>query len=167
MVRGVFGPSERLAPVFPFLPVDAKAASFKVWDMKVISIRQPWAWLIIHAGKDIENRDWCTNYRGPVAIHASKHVPTPAEISEIELAMKVQIRRLELRYGGIIGTAEITDCVSQHASPWFFEGFGFVLVRPRPVRFHPLAGKLGLFDAPGYVPEYVDQGAPVKVTVVS
>ena len=26
--------------------------------MKALSIRQPWAWLILHAGKDIENRDW-------------------------------------------------------------------------------------------------------------
>ena len=134
--------------------------------MKVISIRQPWAWLIIHAGKDIENRDWCTNFRGPVAIHAAQYVPTQAEISEIELAMKVRIRRFELLYGGLIGTAEITDCVSHHASSWFFGGFGFVLVRPRPVRFHPLAGKLGLFDAPGYVPEYVDQCAPVHATDV-
>jgi hypothetical protein len=134
--------------------------------MRVISIRQPWAWLIIHAGKDIENRDWCTNFRGPVAIQASKYVPTPAEISEIELAMKVRIRRSELQYGGVIGTAEITDCVSHHASPWFFGGYGFVLVRPRPVRFHPLAGKLGIYDVPDYVPEYVDPCEPAKVAVV-
>lgn len=135
--------------------------------MKVISIRQPWAWLIIHAGKDIENRDWCTNFRGPVAIHASKFVPTPAEISKIETSMKVQIRRIELRYGGIIGTAEITDCVSEHASPWFFGGYGFVLVRPRPVKFHPLLGRLGIFEVPGYVPEYVDPHAPIEVEVLS
>lgn len=25
-----------------------------------LSIRQPWAWAILHAGKDIENRDWHT-----------------------------------------------------------------------------------------------------------
>jgi hypothetical protein len=134
--------------------------------MRVISIRQPWAWLIIHAGKDIENRDWCTNFRGPVAIQASNYVPTPAELSEIELAMKVRIRRSELQYGGVIGTAEITDCVSHHASPWFFGGYGFVLVRPRPVRFHPLPGELGIYDAPGYIPEYVDHCEPAKVAVV-
>jgi hypothetical protein len=40
--------------------------------MKALSIRQPWAWLIIHAGKDIENREWRTSFRGPVLIHASK-----------------------------------------------------------------------------------------------
>lgn len=26
--------------------------------MKALSIRQPWAWAILHAGKDVENRDW-------------------------------------------------------------------------------------------------------------
>src|SRR5690348_2447825 len=40
--------------------------------MKALSIRQPWAWLILHAGKDIENRDWSTRFRGQVLIHAAK-----------------------------------------------------------------------------------------------
>ena len=41
--------------------------------MKALSIRQPWAWAILHAGKRVENRDWqgC-HYRGPLLIHASK-----------------------------------------------------------------------------------------------
>ena len=34
--------------------------------MKALSIRQPWSWLILHGGKDIENRSWRTNVRGPV-----------------------------------------------------------------------------------------------------
>ena len=42
--------------------------------MKALSIRQPWAWLILHGGKDIENRDWATRFRGRVLIHASKGV---------------------------------------------------------------------------------------------
>jgi hypothetical protein len=37
--------------------------------MKVISIRQPWAELIVRGKKDIENRTWNTCYRGPLAIH--------------------------------------------------------------------------------------------------
>jgi hypothetical protein len=40
--------------------------------MKALSIRQPWAWLILNAGKDIENRDWPTHFRGRFLIHASK-----------------------------------------------------------------------------------------------
>jgi hypothetical protein len=40
--------------------------------MKVISIRQPWASLIVIGAKDVENRTWPTRYRGPVLIHASQ-----------------------------------------------------------------------------------------------
>jgi hypothetical protein len=40
--------------------------------MKVLSIRQPWAFLIVNGHKNIENRDWLTAYRGPVLIHAGK-----------------------------------------------------------------------------------------------
>lgn len=39
--------------------------------MKVLSIRQPWASLIVKGCKDVENRTWKTDYRGPIAIHAS------------------------------------------------------------------------------------------------
>ncbi len=39
--------------------------------MKTLSLRQPWAWAILHAGKRIENRGWNTHYRGDFLIHAS------------------------------------------------------------------------------------------------
>jgi hypothetical protein len=34
--------------------------------LKAISIRQPWAWLIVNGYKDIENRIWAAKLRGPV-----------------------------------------------------------------------------------------------------
>jgi len=40
--------------------------------MKALSIRQPWAWAIIHAGKDVENRTWKTKMTGEFLVHASK-----------------------------------------------------------------------------------------------
>ena len=40
--------------------------------MKVLSVRQPWAWAIIHGGKDVENRNWYTSFRGTLAIHAER-----------------------------------------------------------------------------------------------
>ena len=40
--------------------------------MLALSIRQPWASLILKAGKDIENRDWPTKFRGRILIHAAK-----------------------------------------------------------------------------------------------
>jgi hypothetical protein len=40
--------------------------------MKALSIIMPWPWLIFHYGKDVENRNWKTDYRGTLLIHASK-----------------------------------------------------------------------------------------------
>ena len=42
--------------------------------MRALSIKQPWASLIVHHGKDIENRTWPTKIRGRIAIHASKRL---------------------------------------------------------------------------------------------
>lgn len=40
--------------------------------MKALSIRQPWASLIVMGIKDIENRTWPTRHRGSVLVHAAK-----------------------------------------------------------------------------------------------
>lgn len=42
--------------------------------MRILTVRQPWAWAIIHGGKDVENRprNIAGGYRGPVAIHAGR-----------------------------------------------------------------------------------------------
>ena len=42
--------------------------------MKALTIRQPWAALIVQGIKTIETRGWNTNYRGPLAIHAGAGV---------------------------------------------------------------------------------------------
>jgi len=41
-------------------------------QMRILTVRQPWAWAIIHGGKDVENRvrNLAGDYRGPIAIHA-------------------------------------------------------------------------------------------------
>lgn len=54
--------------------------------MRVLTVRHPWAWAIIHGGKDVENRvrniaGW---YRGPVAIHvAGKYADPPGMASDV------------------------------------------------------------------------------------
>ncbi len=40
-------------------------------QQKVLSVKNPYAYLIIHGGKDVENRTWQTDYRGRLYIHAS------------------------------------------------------------------------------------------------
>ena len=40
--------------------------------MRILTVRQPWAWAIIHGGKNVENRTQRWSYRGPLAIHAGQ-----------------------------------------------------------------------------------------------
>ncbi len=122
-----------------------------------LSIRQPWAWAICQAGKDIENRDWSTRFRGPVAIHAAKgmtrdeyedFIHTVHAISRIHSfpeGLTVPGAK-ELQRGGIIGTAEIVDCVRRSDSPWYFGRWGFVLANARAIPFIPVKGQLGFFE---------------------
>lgn len=125
--------------------------------VKALSIRQPWAWCIIRAGKDIENRDWPTRYRGAVAIHAAKGMTrdeyedclyTCHDISRLhQFPVGLEMPSFEaLERGGIVGVAEIVDCVSVSESPWFFGRYGFLLRNVEPVPFIPVKGALGFFD---------------------
>ena len=121
--------------------------------MRALSIRQPWAWLIVHGHKDIENRDWSTTHRGPVLIHASKTAAKGAYREQQALVLEqfgIQVPDLDvIERGGVVGIATITDCVSQHSSPWFIPGgFGFVLGARRPLPFTPYKGGLGWFHIP-------------------
>lgn len=116
-----------------------------------LSIRQPWAWAIINAGKDVENRSWSTRFRGPVCIHAAKGIGNLHEFYGArnfmtdDLGISPPPQPEEIARGGIIGTAEIVDCVEESASPWFFGRYGFVLRNVQPVDFIPVKGALGFF----------------------
>lgn len=120
--------------------------------MKALSIRQPWAWLILHAGKDIENRHWPTPFRGRFQIHASKAM-TRQEYAEAYLvaAQIIGENRLprfeELQRGGIVGEVDLLDCVRVSNSRWFCGPWGFVLANPKPTPFVSCRGALGFFDA--------------------
>lgn len=94
--------------------------------MKAISIKQPWASLIAHGIKDIENRTWATKYRGKVLIHASGKPAGDA----YELFTDYQWEFIEANnfdsdvfesyhyLSRIIGEVEIIDCVLNHPSIW-------------------------------------------------
>jgi hypothetical protein len=114
--------------------------------VKALSIRQPWAWLIVTGYKDIENRSWRTNYRGPLLIHASRAID-PTSLDRIEGRYGLRIPAKKLLRGGIIGVVELVDVVREYRSPWFDgEGFAWVLANPRPLDFVEMSGRLGLFD---------------------
>lgn len=128
--------------------------------MKALSVRQPWAWLILNAGKDIENRDWPTRMRGRVLVHTGKGMTRDeydgaAELlADITYARGTAIQLPEfnaLERGGIVGSIEIVGCVEDHDSPWFFGDYGFVLRDPIILPFRPFRGELGFFNVPDAV----------------
>lgn len=121
--------------------------------MKVLSIKQPWAWLIIHGGKNIENRTWATKYRGRFLVHASQGMTRREyeEAYDVAMAIDPMIRMPtfeSLQRGGIVGSVELADCVTASDSPWYMGDVGFVLRTPKPLPFTRYKGRLGLFSAP-------------------
>ena len=71
--------------------------------MKVLTIKQPYASLIMAGIKKYEFRTWKTNYRGEVLIHSSKTLD--------KKAMKEFNYDLDYPLGCIIGKVDITDVI--------------------------------------------------------
>jgi ASCH domain len=119
--------------------------------VKALSIRQPWAWLIVSGYKDIENRTWETLYRGRVMVHAGKSM-TRAEYDDCDNFVAQYAIDLppfkKLVRGGIVGSVEIVACTRASDSRWFVGPFGFVLRQPRLEKFREVRGRLGLFEVP-------------------
>ena len=121
--------------------------------MKAISIRQPWAWLIVNGYKDIENRTWNTKYRGMVLIHASKgmtrhqYLLVNAICESMPSSQRITLPPFDqLQRGGIVGYAHITGTTRESESPWFFGPVGFQLTGAKPLPFLPMKGRLSFFE---------------------
>ena len=72
--------------------------------MKTLTIREPWASLIVNGYKEYEFRSWKTNYRGKILIHSG--IGFDKEYLD-------RFREYDLEYGKgeIIGEAELVDCI--------------------------------------------------------
>jgi len=114
--------------------------------MKAITIYQPWAWALLH-GKDVENRNWSTEHRGPFLIHAGR----PRDPAFYRRAAAWIRRRTGLlvpdpdavAYRGIVAKANLVDVVTDFPSPWFQGPFGWLVREVQPVRFRPCSGQRG------------------------
>ena len=115
---------------------------------KALSIQQPWAWAILHAGKDVENRPRLTHYRGPIVVHAGKRIDN---LGIHWLKSNGYHVPDELPTGALLGEVEITDCtpVEQNDSIWAFGPYCYELSGAKayaePI---PYKGQLGLFNIP-------------------
>ena len=140
------------------LPVPEPVRGFTVRSTPLLclSVRQPWAWLIVNGWKNIENRDWPTKVRGRVLIHAGKTM-TRSDWFACTLFMRGfnafdLIDMLpgpeQLERGGIGGAAVILDCVRTHSSEWFCGPYGFVLDEQKALPFQEFKGRLGFWRLP-------------------
>ena len=94
-----------------------------------MSLRQPFAWLVVNGHKDVENRPWRTAYRGPLLIHAGLKWPTGEQMEAIEAKYGLTIPDSEMVFGGIVGRVELVDCVTTH--PSHFSTAVYTQKRPR------------------------------------
>ncbi len=118
--------------------------------MKTLSIKQPWAELIVSGEKKIELRNWNTNFRGNFLIHASK--------SPDAKAMK-EFGFNNLPFGFIVGKVELVDVKKYknsgellkdkklHLASGDWGKFGFILKNPERFENPILAkGNLGFWE---------------------
>jgi hypothetical protein len=132
--------------------------------MKAISIRPPWAWAILHAGKDIENRTWRTKVRGTIAVHASQALSrlyyewAVKKIRKVAPRAKVPPYEAMVR-GAIVGLVEIVGCEKRTKSKWHVaKHYGFVLAKPRALpKSIYWKGRLGFWDVPASIARRVSR----------
>ena len=144
--------------------------------MKALTVKQPWASLIVEGIKDIENRTWKTNYRGRILIHSSKmpEKGLPCEVlNSMQYSIVFTANSLDALIGEngvILGSVEIVDCVLNHTSIWAEKTDGvtdsntgefiprrepkpvYNWVLANPVKFEtpiPAKGKLGFWEFNG------------------
>ena len=95
--------------------------------MKAITIKQPWASMIVEGIKDVENRTWRTSFRGRVLIHAGAKEDIRWYDRTNELSASIVHNTIERifsekdyneTFGTIIGSVEIIDCVINYQSIW-------------------------------------------------
>ena len=134
-----------------------------------LSVRQPWCWALIHAGKDVENRSEAAVRHGMraqvgkrISIHASKGMTREEYDSARDFMAGIGVEcpaAGDLLRGGIIGSAFLASVVDEHISPWFFGPRGLCLIRPEPVPFIGASGELGMFS---WSPNFAQPEQPAK-----
>jgi uncharacterized protein (UPF0264 family) len=142
-----------------------------------LSIKQPWATLLVHGLKTIEVRSWRTARRGRVLIHAAR---IPDERPEAWSRVPPQLQQAARQVGGVLGSAVLTDCRayrsleafcadrSRHLNEpsWFRPPllYGFTFTNPTPLPFVPCPGQTRFFLAEGPAaaegPQRAEAGGP-------
>jgi hypothetical protein len=108
--------------------------------VKALTVQQPWAWAIVHGGKNIENRTQLWKYRGPLAIHAGQRwsergsrdpnvcaaairvfpTPEPRHNEDVIRNWEENVRPAVKTMGAIIGVVDLADAhpAAGCCAPW-------------------------------------------------
>jgi hypothetical protein len=118
-------------------------------EMRMLSVQQPWAHLLVKGVKDVENRPWSTSYRGPLLIHAGQLLNS--DVREC-VRDQIELGNLDLRerlyFGGVIGRVDLAGVGKGLESKWAHRGlFHLVVNRGRKLPFVRRKGMLGLLHA--------------------
>ncbi len=117
--------------------------------MKVLSLKQPYAELILQGKKTIELRKWNTTFRGEFLIHASK---SPDQEAMERFGFK------ELPCGYIVGKVTLVDVKKYankeehakdknlHLATTTWGSYGFILTNAQRTKEIPAKGKLGFWE---------------------
>jgi hypothetical protein len=119
-----------------------------IMPRKALTIQQPWASLIMHGYKLVENRVWDTKFRGTLAIHAGLKVAVHDRD-----ALRDEFGLAAPHPTGYLGTVDLVDVhwgdgmccgiwAEEHVYHWRFDN---PVMLPEPI---PARGMLGLFTAP-------------------
>ncbi len=126
--------------------------------MHALSLKQPWATLLVHGRKTIEVRRWPTARRGRILIHASRIAD---ERPEVWALVPPELRQAAELAGGIVGAGDLTGCIAyrsieafradqkRHLNlPHWFEGkvlYGFTFDRLEVLPFRSYPGWMRFF----------------------
>lgn len=124
--------------------------------MKALTLRQPWAWAVMHGGKDVENRAWpnrpALEIGETLAIHAGKGVDV--------VLPRVLDHPAGLPTGALLGTVRVagvhasTDGTCAPCSTWAMpDCWHITLADPMPLGLPLLGvrGRLGLWDVENHL----------------
>lgn len=135
----------------------ASHAFFERSKLKALSVRQPWAWCIFHAGKDVENRSFHYKYRGPCFIHSPTNFDHDGyeylKAHGIRVPSRAHFLKADL-FGRMVGVVQIKCTLPKvYDEPcpvnfWFTGPYGLFLDREKiefeyPFKFR---GQRGLYQ---------------------
>lgn len=110
--------------------------------MRALTVKQPWATLIMLGIKQLETRSWKTAYRGELAIHAAQdgsrlHTDQLMRLERRLGAMPTTLAEKDYPLGALLGVVELVECLP--ISPRLFAALT------------PIEQALGWYQGGGYV----------------